>query len=157
MDRIRVIEELLWPQVPADVIEEAKQTAQAEPTWIAMEGNCHVVATVPPGSLDGATGDVIYIAVRRSRALARRPVVPSVIAMRAPRGVTTLPTVELWRRKRQRNRSSSTTARKTHTCSCSTSGTIEGFACEKGIAAAQLTGIGTFSDTVLGSFARRSL
>jgi hypothetical protein len=37
MDRIRVIEELLWPQVPADVIEEAKQTAQAEPTWIAME------------------------------------------------------------------------------------------------------------------------
>jgi hypothetical protein len=101
MDRIRVIEELLWPQVPADVIDEAKQTAQAEPTWIAMEGNCHVVATVPPGSLDGATGDVIYIAVRRSRALARRPVVPSVIAMRAPRGVTTLPTVELWRRKRQ--------------------------------------------------------
>jgi len=101
MDRIRVIEELLWPQVPADVIEEAKQTALAEPTWIAMEGNCHVVATVPPGSLDGATGDEIYIAVRRSRALARRPVVPSVIAMRAPRGVTTLPTVELWRRKRQ--------------------------------------------------------
>jgi hypothetical protein len=45
-------------------------------------------------ALDGATGDVIYIAVRRSRAPARRLVVPSVIAMRAPRvGVTTLPTV----------------------------------------------------------------
>jgi hypothetical protein len=28
MDRIRVIEESLWPQVPADVIEEATQTAQ---------------------------------------------------------------------------------------------------------------------------------
>ena len=62
MDRIRVIEELLWPQVPADVIEEAKRTAQAEPTWIAMQGNGHVVVTVPPGSPDGATGDVIYIA-----------------------------------------------------------------------------------------------
>jgi hypothetical protein len=61
-DRIRVIEESLWPQVPADVIEEAKQTAQAEPTWIAMQSNGHVVVTVPPGSPDGATGDVIYIA-----------------------------------------------------------------------------------------------
>ena len=62
MDRIRVIEESLWPQVPADVIEEATQTAQVEPTWIAMQGNGHVVVTVPPGSPDGATGDVIYIA-----------------------------------------------------------------------------------------------
>jgi hypothetical protein len=62
MDRIRVIEESLWSQVPADVIEEAKQIARAEPAWIAMQGNGHVVATAPPGSPDGATGDVIYIA-----------------------------------------------------------------------------------------------
>jgi hypothetical protein len=79
MDRIRVIEELLWPQVPADVIEEAKQTAQAEPTWIAMEGNCHVIATVPPGSLDGATGDVIYIAADREGAVC------GVVGRRLPR------------------------------------------------------------------------
>jgi hypothetical protein len=62
MDRIRVIEESLWPEVPANVIEEAKRAARAEPTWIAMQGNGHVVATAPPGSPDGATGDVIYIA-----------------------------------------------------------------------------------------------
>ena len=62
MERIRAIEEALWPQVPADVIEQAKHTAQAEPAWIAMQGNGHIVATVPPGSPDGATGDIIYIA-----------------------------------------------------------------------------------------------
>ena len=62
MDRIRVIEESLWSQVPAAVIEEAKRAARAEPAWIAMQGNGHIVATAPPGSPDGATGDVIYIA-----------------------------------------------------------------------------------------------
>jgi hypothetical protein len=62
MDRIRVIEEALWPKVPREVIEEAKQAAIAEPCWIAMQGNGHVVATEPPGSPDAATGDVIYIA-----------------------------------------------------------------------------------------------
>ncbi len=62
MDRIRVLEEILWPHVPGDVIEEAKQIAQTEPSWIAMQGNGHVVATLPPGSPDAATGDVIYIA-----------------------------------------------------------------------------------------------
>ena len=44
MDRIRVLEESLWPQVPGDVIEEAKRAAQTEPSWIAMQGNGHVVA-----------------------------------------------------------------------------------------------------------------
>jgi hypothetical protein len=39
MDRIRVLEESLWPQVPGDVIEEAKRAAQTEPSWIAMQGN----------------------------------------------------------------------------------------------------------------------
>ena len=62
MDRIRVIEELLRPQVPADVIEEANRLPGWSPPWIAMQGNGHVVVTVPPGSPDGATGDVIYIA-----------------------------------------------------------------------------------------------
>ena len=28
MDRIRVLEESLWPKVPGDVIEEAKRAAQ---------------------------------------------------------------------------------------------------------------------------------
>jgi hypothetical protein len=62
MDRIRVLEEKLWPDVPAHVIEEAKQAATIEPSWIAMQGNGHVVAMAPPGSPDAATGDLIYIA-----------------------------------------------------------------------------------------------
>jgi hypothetical protein len=62
MDRIRILEDALWPKVPREVIEEAKQAAIAEPCWIAMQGNGHVVATEPPGSPDAATGDVIYIA-----------------------------------------------------------------------------------------------
>ena len=69
MDRIRVLEDKLWSEVPGDVIEEAKQAAKTESTWIAMQGNGHVVATAPPGSPDAATGDVIYIAeVSPSRA-----------------------------------------------------------------------------------------
>ena len=62
MDRIRILEESLWSQVPHEVIEEAKKAAKVEPTWIAMQGNGHVVATAPPGSPDAASGDVIYIA-----------------------------------------------------------------------------------------------
>jgi hypothetical protein len=62
MDRVRVLEESLWRNVPSEVIEEAKQAAKAEPSWIAMQGNGHVVAMAPPGSPDTATGDVIYIA-----------------------------------------------------------------------------------------------
>ena len=62
MDRIRVLEEKLWAEVPDEVIEEAKQNARTEPSWIAMQGNGHVVSMAPPGSPDTATGDVIYIA-----------------------------------------------------------------------------------------------
>ncbi len=62
MSRIRVLEEGLWPKVPENVIEEAKLAAQSEPSWIAMQGNGHIVATEPPGSPDAATGDIIYIA-----------------------------------------------------------------------------------------------
>ncbi|MEJ0016363.1 MAG: hypothetical protein WDN25_07300 [Acetobacteraceae bacterium] len=62
MDRVRVLDDVLWPSVPDEVIEEAKQAAQTEPSWIAMQGNGHVVAMDAPGSPDTATGDVIYIA-----------------------------------------------------------------------------------------------
>ena len=62
MDRIRILEEALWPKVPADVINAAKLAAKTDPSWIAMQGNGHVVAMEPPGSPDAATGDVIYIA-----------------------------------------------------------------------------------------------
>jgi hypothetical protein len=62
MDRIRVLEAELWPKVPREIIEQAKQVAVAEPSWIAMQGNGHIVATEPPGSPDAATGDIIYIA-----------------------------------------------------------------------------------------------
>jgi hypothetical protein len=62
MDRIRILEEPLWSKVPREVIDEAKKTAKTEPSWIAMQGNGHVVVTEPPGSPDAATGDVIYIA-----------------------------------------------------------------------------------------------
>jgi len=62
MDRIRVLEDSLWRQVPSDVIKAAKQAAKTEPAWIAMQGNGHVVAMAAPGSPDTATGDVIYIA-----------------------------------------------------------------------------------------------
>jgi hypothetical protein len=60
--RIRVLEEALWSKVPDDVIKEAKKAAIAEPSWIAMQGNGHVVVMEPPGSPDAAEGDVIYIA-----------------------------------------------------------------------------------------------
>ena len=62
MDRIQVLEDALWPEVPADVIEEARQAAEIDPAWIAMQGNGHVVTMAPPGSPDAATGDVIYVA-----------------------------------------------------------------------------------------------
>jgi hypothetical protein len=62
MDRVRVVEESLWQNVPGEGIEEAKRAAKTEPSWIAMQGNGHVVAMAPPGNPDTATGDVIYIA-----------------------------------------------------------------------------------------------
>lgn len=62
MERIRVLDQALWSEVPRDVIEEAKQAAVLDPSWIAMQGNGHVVAMAPPGGPDAATGDMIYIA-----------------------------------------------------------------------------------------------
>lgn len=60
--RIRVLEDALWKDVPSDVIEEAKDAAKTEPSWIALQGNGHVVAMAPPGGPDTSTGDMIYIA-----------------------------------------------------------------------------------------------
>jgi hypothetical protein len=62
MSRIKVLDEALWPKVPQDVIAEAEHAAKAEPVWIAMQGNGHVVAMDPPGSPDVATGDLVFIA-----------------------------------------------------------------------------------------------
>ncbi len=61
-NRIKVLNEALWPKVPRDVIDEAEQAAQAQPCWIVQQGNGHVVAMDGPGSPDVATGDVTYIA-----------------------------------------------------------------------------------------------
>jgi hypothetical protein len=62
MNRITVLDQALWPNVPRDVIAEAEHAAQLEPCWIAMQGNGHVVAMDPPGSPDVATGDLVFIA-----------------------------------------------------------------------------------------------
>jgi hypothetical protein len=63
MDRIKVLDDALWPTVPPEVIEEARQSARAEPTWIVRQGNGHIVVVEEgPGSPDTATGDISYIA-----------------------------------------------------------------------------------------------
>jgi hypothetical protein len=62
MDRIKVLNEALWPQVPPEVLEEAEHAAKATPCWIVQQGNGHVVAMDGPGSPDVATGDIVYIA-----------------------------------------------------------------------------------------------
>jgi hypothetical protein len=62
MNRIKVLDEASWPKVPKNVIHQAEQAAQSEPSWIAMQGNGHVVLVDPPGSPDVATGDLILIA-----------------------------------------------------------------------------------------------
>jgi hypothetical protein len=63
MDRIKVLDDALWPTVPPEVIEEAEQSARAEPTWIVRQGNGHIVVVEEgPGSPDTATGDISHIA-----------------------------------------------------------------------------------------------
>lgn len=61
-DRIKVLNERLWQDVPKDVIDEAKQAAHRDPVWIVQQGNGHVVAMDGPGDPDVATGDLMYIA-----------------------------------------------------------------------------------------------
>ncbi len=68
MSRIKVLNEVLWRAVPEDVVREAEHAAEAEPCWIVMQSNGHVVATEGPGSPDVATGDITYIAEVAPRA-----------------------------------------------------------------------------------------
>jgi hypothetical protein len=62
MDRIKVLNETLWPKVPKDVIAEAKRAAKQDTMWIVLQGNGHIVAMDGPGDPDVATGDITYIA-----------------------------------------------------------------------------------------------
>jgi hypothetical protein len=62
MNRIKVLNQSLWSEVPREVIEEAENAASAQPCWIVQQGNGHIVAMAGPGSPDVATGDIIYVA-----------------------------------------------------------------------------------------------
>ncbi|WP_428486604.1 hypothetical protein [Rhodopila sp.] len=62
MDGIKILDEALWPEVPEDVIAEAKRAAKSQPCWIARQGNGHIVAMDGPGDPEVATGDVQFIA-----------------------------------------------------------------------------------------------
>ena len=62
MDRIKVLDETLWHQVPKDVITEAEHAAKETPVWIARQSNGHIVAMDGPGDPGVATGDIIFIA-----------------------------------------------------------------------------------------------
>lgn len=62
MDRIRIIDHNLWPQVPREIITEAERAAHQSPVWIARQGNGHIVAMDGPGDPDVATGDIMFIA-----------------------------------------------------------------------------------------------
>jgi hypothetical protein len=62
MDRIKVLNEALWREVPKDVISEAEHAAKQSPVWIARQGNGHIVAMDGPGDPEVATGDVMFIA-----------------------------------------------------------------------------------------------
>ena len=48
MDRIKILDETLWPQVPKDVIIEAERAAQDSTVWIARQGFGHIVAMDGP-------------------------------------------------------------------------------------------------------------
>jgi hypothetical protein len=62
MDRIKILNEALWREVPKDVISEAEHAAKQTPVWIARQGNGHIVAMDGPGDPEVATGDVMFIA-----------------------------------------------------------------------------------------------
>jgi hypothetical protein len=62
MDRIKILNEALWREVPKDVISEAEHAAKQTPIWIARRGNGHIVAMDGPGDPEVATGDVMFIA-----------------------------------------------------------------------------------------------
>jgi hypothetical protein len=62
MERITILNEALWREVPKDVISEAEHAAKQTPVWIARQGNGHIVAMDGPGDPEVATGDVMFIA-----------------------------------------------------------------------------------------------
>jgi hypothetical protein len=62
MDRIKILDEALWRDVPKDVITEAEHAAKQTPVWIARQGNGHIVAMDGPGDPEVASGDVLFIA-----------------------------------------------------------------------------------------------
>jgi hypothetical protein len=68
MDRIKILDQTLWPQVPADIVAEAERAAEADTVWIAQQGNGHIVAMDGPGDPDVATGDIVFIAEVAPRA-----------------------------------------------------------------------------------------
>lgn len=62
LDRIKILNQALWKEVPKDVITEAEHAAKESPVWIARQSNGHIVAMDGPGDPDVATGDVMFIA-----------------------------------------------------------------------------------------------
>jgi hypothetical protein len=62
VDRIKILNEALWREVPRNVIAEAENAAKESPVWIARQGNGHIVAMDGPGDPEIATGDVMFIA-----------------------------------------------------------------------------------------------
>jgi hypothetical protein len=62
VERIKILDEALWRQVPQDVIHEAEQAAKQATVWIARQGNGHIVAMDGPGDPEIATGDLMFIA-----------------------------------------------------------------------------------------------
>ncbi|HEY0184630.1 MAG TPA: hypothetical protein VGC09_17655 [Rhodopila sp.] len=62
MDRIKILDEKLWREVPKDVVAEAEQAARETTVWIARQGNGHIVAMDGPGDPEVATGDVTFVA-----------------------------------------------------------------------------------------------
>ena len=62
MDRIKILNEALWREVPQNVIAEAENAAKESAVWIARQGNGHIVAMDGPGDPEIATGDVMFIA-----------------------------------------------------------------------------------------------
>jgi hypothetical protein len=62
VDRITILDETLWREVPKDVIKEAENAAKESTVWIARQGNGHIVAMDGPGDPEVATGDITFIA-----------------------------------------------------------------------------------------------
>jgi hypothetical protein len=60
--QIKILDEALWPEVPEEVIAEARKAAKSQACWIARQGNGHIVAMDGPGDPEIATGDILFIA-----------------------------------------------------------------------------------------------